>query len=377
MGTRAFDRVDGAGLAAFRAAFGVLLLVLVGRYFLNGWIDAQFYEPALFFPWPGLEWVRPWPWPRMHVHFAALGTLAAALTIGFFARWSAFLFGLGFTYVWLIDRTNYLNHYYLISLLCGILAVVPASRTVPRWGLWLLRFQVGLVYFFAGVAKLEPDWLLRGQPLRLWLAQSGWPPELALFFSWAGAAFDLAIPFLLLWRRTRLPAFGLLVVFHAATAVLFPIGLFPWVMVVAALAFFSPDWPRRLFRRTTAVSPQPARPSRAIVTALAVYALVQVLVPLRHALYPGDVLWTEEGFRFSWRVMLIEKTADARFFADDVAVRVEEYLTPVQARQMSTQPDLIRDFARLVSRRLGTPVRAEVWASLNGRPAARLIDVTR
>jgi hypothetical protein len=390
MGTRAFARVDASGYAAFRAAFGALLVVLVARYFLHGWIDAQFHEPRHFFPWPGLEGVRPWPRPWMHVHFAALGLLGVSLAAGWLPRVSALLFGLGFTYVWLIDRTNYLNHYYLISLLCGILAVVPAGRTVPAWGLGLLRFQVGVVYFFAGVAKLGEDWLLRGQPLRLWLLQTeGVPalhePGVAVALSWAGAAFDLAIPFLLLARRTRLASFGVLVLFHAATAVLFPIGLFPWVMVVAALVFFPPDWPRRLWGAPPAPTAPPARPSRALVAALAAYALLQVVLPFRHWLYPGDVLWNEEGFRFSWRVMLTEKAADARFFAEDLQtgrveeVRIEDYLTPVQARQMSTQPDLIRHFGRLLERRYRAGgrqvrVRPEVWASLNGRPAAPMTE---
>ena len=57
-------------------------------------------------------------------------------------------------------------------------------------------------------------------------------------FSWSGALYDLAIPFLLLWRRTRFLAFILVVVFHVLTRVLFPIGMFPYIMIVSALIFF-------------------------------------------------------------------------------------------------------------------------------------------
>ena len=39
---------------------------------------------------------------------------------------------------------------------------------------------------------------------------------------------------------------------------------------------------------------------------------IQFLLPLRHLLYPGNVNWTEEGFRFAWRVMLVEILPNAR-----------------------------------------------------------------
>ncbi|HXG62697.1 MAG TPA: HTTM domain-containing protein [Planctomycetota bacterium] len=376
-----FAPVDGTAVAVFRTVFGALLAIQVARYFLNGWIDAQFHEPRHFFPWPGLEWIRPWPRPWMHVHFAVLGGLAAAMAAGVQPRASAFLFGLGFTYAWLIDRANYLNHYYLISLLCGILAAIPSGRTLPAWAVALLRFQVGAVYFFAGLAKLQGDWLLRGQPLRMWLAEvEGIPglhaPGVAAALSVAAAAFDLSVPFFLRVRRTRAVAYGCAVVFHLATALLFPIGLFPWVMIAAGLVFFGGD-----LRPEGSCGRVPRSP--AILAAAAAYALIQVLVPLRAL--RGDALWAEQGFRFSWRVMLIEKGAEARFWAEDVAtgerlpVRVEDYLTPAQARQMRSQPDLLGAFARIVRLRFRgegreVRVRGEVWVSLNGRPASLLVD---
>lgn len=407
---RPFTPVDPAALAVFRIALGTLLVVLVARYFAYGWIDAQFTEPSRFFTWGGFEWVRPWAYPGMHVHFASLGILAACITVGLFTRPAALLFFLGFTYVHLIDKANYLNHYYLISLLTGLMVFLPVNacasldarlgfvrpRAVPAWTLWLLRFQVGVVYLFAGVAKLQADWLLRAQPLRLWLSHCTDLPVIgpmlgevwaAYLFSWASAAFDLAIPFLLLIRKFRPWAFASAVVFHVLTAVLFPIGLFPWIMIVCALVFFRPDWPRRFLpgrRHPKETSTVLVRPG--VVVLLGVYALLQIAIPLRCWLYPGDVHWTEEGFRFSWRVMVAEKTAHARFRvlnADtgerfDVAPR--DYLTPVQAHYMSGQPDMIRDFAVMIRREYEIKrggrieVRADVRAAVNGRPSRRLVD---
>ncbi len=409
-----FAPVDPASLVAFRVAFGLLMFVLVLRYFLHGWIDAQFHGPANFFPWPAFSWIHPWPRPWMRVHFAALGALALLIAAGLLCRASTILFFLGFTYVHLIDRTNYLNHYYLVSLLSLLMIFLPLGRAgsldaalgrvrplpaFPAWALGLLRFQVGAVYFFAGAAKLQSDWLFRAQPLRLWLAGAADLPIVgpllgetwvACFFSWASMLFDLTVPFLLLWPRSRSFAFVMVVVFHAATALLFPIGLFPWIMIVGALVFLPPGWPRRLLGRPVfrlpAIEPPRVAPGAAIRAVLALYVLLQIAIPLRHWALPGDVLWTEEGFRFAWKVMLVEKTGHARFHARDPhtgrtwEVPVADYLTPIQAHFMCTQADLVRDFARMVAedfqrRGLGwVEVRADVWVSVNGRPARRLTD---
>jgi vitamin K-dependent gamma-carboxylase len=381
------SNVNTRPLVLFRIAFGSVLVVLVARYFLHGWIDAQFHAPRTLFPWPGFEGVRPWPRPWMHVHFAALGLLAAGLAAGLFTRACAALFCAGFTYVHLIDRTTYLNHYYLVSLMTCLLAFLPLGkagsldvhwglvrgvRSFPAWVPAILRFQVGAVYVFAGIAKLQGDWLLRAQPLRLWLSTSAGgllaEPWVAFAMSWAGAAFDLALPALLLVRRTRPAAFALAVVFHAATALLFPIGLFPWIMLACLLVFRE---------AAPVVDVPPARRPRFVGALLATYALVQVVVPLRHWMWPGDVLWTEEGFRFSWRVMIAEKTAHARYrwvHADGrrSEVDVAAYLTPWQAHVVPAQPDLLRRFLALLreeARGRGEEVEAEVEVSLNGRPA--------
>ncbi len=393
--------VDPASLVVFRAAFGLLMFVLVVRYFAHGWIDAQFHEPSCFFPWPGFEWVRPWPRPWMHVHFAALGALALLVAAGLCTRPAALLFGAGFTYVHLVDRTNYLNHYYLAGLLCLLLAIAPPCRLGPRsaapaWTVWLFRFQVGAVYFFAGLAKLQEDWLLRAQPLRLWLAHAAdvplagpllARPETAAAFSWAGMLFDMAVPFLLLCRRTRAIAFAALVAFHAVTAVLFPIGLFPWIMVVGALVFLPPGWPRAWFRSPVPALPAALPPPRpALRVLLGAWVLLQVAIPLRHGPVRTEQLWSEEGAHFSWRIMVAEKTGHARFTARDRAGRIWElragdYLTPVQEHFMAFQPDLVRDFARFLARDLRgkgagpVEIRAEAWATMNGRPARRLVDL--
>ena len=270
----------------------------------------------------------------MHAHFIALGLLSLGIATGYRPRLCAALFCIIFTYVELLDRATYLNHHYLMSLISFLLAVLPVHRgTVPVWTLWVVRAQIGVVYVFAGVAKLNPDWLLHALPMRIWLYQRGNVPLIgpllqetwvAYAMSWGGVLFDLAIVPALLWRRTRPFAYSALVTFHLATWVLFPqLGVFPWLMIGLSLVFFDPDWPRRLLRLLRVRSGRPSLgtlspqsrswQTQAMVVALALFAAVQLALPLRHFAYPGNVRWNEEGYRFAWRVMLTEKVGFVQY----------------------------------------------------------------
>jgi vitamin K-dependent gamma-carboxylase len=408
-------RVDCAGPAVFRVLFGVVMTWAVARYFAHGWIEAQLERPTFFFAYEGLAWVRPLPAPWMRVLFAALGACSVLVALGLWYRPAIALVTVGFTWAHLCDKTNYLNHYHLVSLVSFLMCFVPldralslAARRRPErataglhpWGIGLLRFQVGAVYVFAGLAKLQGDWMARGQPLATWLSASEGVPLVgpilgerwvALGASWAAAAFDLAIPFLLVWRRTSAFAFAAAVVFHVATAVLFPIGLFPVFMLVFATVLLPADWPRRLLvrRAPPRPTPTPAEPlPGAARLALVAWALVQVVVPLRFLVLPGDVLWAERGFRFSWRVMLVDKTGTSRFRLKDPATGVEREVDPraeltfVQDRQMSTQPDMLLQYARHLAAveraRVGrdVEVRVDAFVAFNGRPSRRLVDPT-
>ncbi len=251
-------QVDGASVAAFRVIFGLLGILVVVRFFAHGWIGPLYVEPDHHFTYLGFGWVRPWPGWGMQAHFIALGVLSLGIAAGYRPRLCAALFCTGFTYVELLDRATYLNHYYLMSLASLLLALLPVHRgSVSLWTIWVLRAQIGVVYVFAGVAKLNPDWLLHALPMRIWLYGHGDLPLIgpllqeiwvAYAMSWGGALFDLAIVPALLWRRTRPFAYGALVAFHLATWALFPqLGVFPWLMIGLSLVFFDPGWPRRLF----------------------------------------------------------------------------------------------------------------------------------
>ena len=438
--------VSIAWLAAFRVLFGGAMCVSMLRFIGYGWIDEFFLNPPLHFKYWGFAWVEPLPRGAMHALFWVLAALALAVTVGFRHRVAAALFAVGFTYLQLVDVATYLNHYYLASLLCVLLACAPADgafsvdalldRTrrrsaVPGFWLYLFRFQIGVVYTFAGLAKAQSDWLLHAQPLRIWLGSHTdlpvlgpaftWP-GVPLAMSWAGFLFDSTIAWWLLSNRTRRFAYPVLIVFHTLTSILFPIGMFPVIMTIAALVFFPPEWPIALFAkvrraigqvgrrpegsgetelRATALrtrdegdSPIPIQDQRAtartipswLVAMTAVYCVVQIAVPLRFLAYGGNVLWHEQGMRFSWRVMVREKNASLTYIVREKNTGRVRHVTPrsyvnrVQEREFSTQPDLILQLAHHIrddfERRGFGPVevRVDAVASLNGRRLARMID---
>ena len=179
-----FNPVDISFLVFFRILFGGIMLWEVYRYFTYGWITRYFIEPAINFTYYGFSWVKPWPGRGMYIHFFVLGLAAACVMVGFLYRIAAPVFFLAFTYSFLLEQTRYLNHFYLVCLISFLMCFLPAERAfsvdallrrkirsavAPAWTLWLLRVQVGIPYFYGGIAKLNSDWIHGGEPMRTWL----------------------------------------------------------------------------------------------------------------------------------------------------------------------------------------------------------------
>lgn len=272
--SKLYQPVDGASLAVFRIAFGALLLWDVVEFFLHDWIGFMFIRPQFHFTYYGFDWVQPASGAGMYLVFAVLGLLAFLVMIGLFYRIAITLFLILFTYVFLLDQTEYLNHFYFVILLNILLVFVPAnrvyaldaliwprktgdSRHVYAWNVWVVRVQMEIMLIFAGIVKINPDWLAL-QPLSMWLAQSRdlvviGPYLMESWFIAIGAygviLLHVAGAPLLLWRRTRLPVFLVYVLFHVSNAVFFNIGIFPWLTIAGTTIFFATDWPRIWVRR--------------------------------------------------------------------------------------------------------------------------------
>ena len=416
--------VDGASLAVVRIGLGLLIAIEALNYLTSDWIERSFLDPAFHFTYAGFGWVQPWPGVGMYLHFAALALLGLLLALGVAHRVAAPLLAIGFAYVFLLDKAEYLNHFYAAILFLVLIAVTPADRalslrarrhperprTVPTWAVWILRFQVGVIYAYAGLAKLGDDWLA-GEPMSTWLLSSSDLPlvgsllageHAGLLFSWAGAAYDLAIVPLLLWPRTRAPAFALVVAFNLTNWIIFDIGIFPPMMIAATSIFLDPGWPRALIRRTSELlgrtprdDPEPVGAAavarspvgRMLVPLLTAWIAVQLMVPLRHHLYPGLVHWSEEGHRFSWHMKLRQKDGLATFYAVDPAtgdrreLELDGLITERQHIRASYQPDMLAQLARRLADRerradRESAIRVTAPISLNGRPASLLVDPT-
>ncbi len=414
-----FQAVDISSLAFFRIVFGLILCWEVTRYYSHDWIERYWIDPDYFFTFDGFHWIQPWEGNLMYVHFFFLGVLAVFITLGLFYRISSILFFLGFTYVFLLDQSNYLNHFYLISLLSFIMIFVDAHRqfsidsvlypqlksdVIPAWMVWILRLQLGIVYFYGGIAKMNTDWL-SGYPLRYWLAaKTDFPVIGSLFteewmvllFAYSGLLLDLLITPFLIWKKTRPYAFAAITLFHLMNSELFLIGIFPWFMMFATTIFFEPDWFRKMiskldryqhFRKMEVkkLGSYFIKSKQLVFYGFCLYLIVQMTVPLRHFFMEGYVSWTEVGHKFSWHMKLRNKDARARFIVKDLdsgeefKVNPKDLLSSRQRRKMSTRPDLILQFAHILDKEFekrGHPnvaVYARITASLNGRKDQPLI----
>ncbi|HTE09790.1 MAG TPA: HTTM domain-containing protein [Chitinophagaceae bacterium] len=417
-----YGNVHIAPLAFFRIALGAVLFISSIRFIAHGWVKDFYITPRFHFPFYGFEWIRALPPVAMYALYGCMVLGAFMIAAGLYYRTGVILFLLSFVYAEMIDKTYYLNHYYLVSVLVLLLAFVPANRYfsidvlrkpglkrthVPAWTINIFKWQLAIIYIYAGLSKINADWLIHAMPLKIWLPANQFIPVIgrwlalpvtAVLFSWCGMLFDLSIVFFLLNRRTRFLGYILVIIFHLLTAVIFQIGMFPYIMLAATTIFFSEHFHQRMLGSLSALRPSlrrgdiprvyvsPAGYKQAGIFFFSMYFFLQLLAPIRFLLYPGKLLWTEEGYRFSWRVMLMEKGGTTFFHIVDPATgkRIEvnnrDFLTGYQERMMETQPDMMLQYAKLLKKefeQMGIQhagVQVESYVTLNGSGSRLFID---
>ena len=415
--TNLFQPVDNSFLILFRVLFGGIMFWEVTRYFRYGWIYRYWMEPYFNFSYAPFNF-KPLPGDGMFVLWLILGALAICITIGLFYRVSATLFFLLFTYTYLLEQARYLNHFYLVVLISFLMIFLPAHRNfsvdmriwkrirkplAPLWTLWLIRFIIAVPYFFGGVAKINPDWL-QGYPMAMWLnpdfpiiGQFFEEQWMVLFISYSGLLLDLLIVPFLIWKKSRWPAFIFITLFHLMNSQLFSIGIFPWFMIGATTMFFPPGWPRKALqlisnkvkslgtKELESYSEPSAQSRKVIIGGLALFIALQVLLPLRHWLIPGNVHWTEGGHRYAWHMKLRSKDGFTDFFlvnkanGEEIVIDVEGYIQSWHHDDMNCMPYMIWEFAQFLKEEYGrmgidVAVYVDAWGSLNGRPLQRIIE---
>ncbi len=404
---RSRTKVSSASIRFLCRTMGALLVLSSTRFWLKGWLEELNNKPQHYIPFYRLDFGGP---PSETLVYSVYFTLILCGLAMFFSLASRAAAGLACVLLFWVqtwDATNYLNHYALLVILLGMLAMAPChgrrdqNDTIDLRWVNIFRAQLACVYIFAAFAKLGSDWLRYGQPLDLWLRAHWDMPILGPFFSWswgplimswAGFIYDATIVFFLCKSKTRPFAYIAVIVFHVMTSLLFNIGMFPWIMILATTVFFPPDWPEHLKFRSAVKSRFHFQKASAITLGkqyLLAYCFffLQITTASRHYFLPGNVLWNDDGMRLSWRVMVREKSGSLTYIVHDQDsgrisnVNPHEYLEWRQVAEMSARPAMIVLFAKKLEAILqngdGTrrfQIFADSHASLNGRRRSRMVN---
>jgi len=405
-----FQPTDIAPLIVFRIFLGFLLFAETFGAICTGWVTNVMVKPEFTFSHIGFEWLQPLPGNGMYFYFLIMSFLGLGVMAGYKYRWSLGLFSLMWAGAYLMQKESYNNHYYLLLLVCVIMLFLPANRyfsmdakakpqlkatAIPQWCTWVMILQIAIVYNFAVVSKLYPQWL-DGTFIRLLLGRDHHPEFLKglfsqswfhLFISWSGIIFDLLIVPMLLWKKTRNIAFISSLIFHLFNAVVLQIGIFPFFALSFVVFFYPPETIRKLFfkrKPTIQIETAPLPKQKPLLYFFAFYFVIQLLLPLRHFMIKGDVLWTEEGHRLSWRMMLRQRDGHVTFRIVDHKSGLESYydyskLTPKQQNFIATKPDGIWQMAQRIKKEYAAKgqkisIFVNDMVSVNGGEYATFID---
>ena len=406
-----FKNIDNSPLIVFRIFFGFLISCESFGAIITGWVKRVLIEPKFTFSFIGFEWLQPLPGFGMYFYFVLMGFFGLAIMLGYRYRIAIIVYTILWAGAYFMQKSSYNNHYYLLLLISFLMIFLPANKyasldvkqnrvseekTMPYWISLLFIIQVGIVYVFASLAKFYPDWLdgtftknlLSGttsRPFFLELFSQKW---FYLFIAYAGILFDLLIVPFLLFKKTRTLALIASVIFHIFNSITLQIGIFPFFALTFALFFYEPETIRRLFLRKKPKLEdenlsQNLYGKRIVYFLMIPYLIIQIALPLRHHFIEGDVLWTEEGHRLSWRMMLRERNGYITIQIKDLktgSVSIYNYrknLTNKQAQNLATKPDFIWQYCQRIKEEYkGKPIAIYIDCknSINRKEYKSLID---
>lgn len=377
------EPVSNYALISFRIIFGLLLCIHVASALVSGAVFHNYIEPPFTFNYIGFDFLQPLPGYGMYAYFIFMFMLAAMIMAGAWYRLAITTFSMMWTILYLMQKANYNNHYYLMLLLCWIMVFMPANRLYSvdvkrkvvtetyycqRRCIFLFIAQLAIVYFFAAISKIDSDWFsgkylaiqFSGQSQRFisgYFYRQEW---FRLFICYGGFLFDLLIVPLLLWKKTRNAAFIAACLFHLFNAYTFRIGIFPFLSIALLLFFFEQSFIQRKFfalssKQIAAELPVSGFRNVSLI-ASGIYILFQLLIPMRSWLFPGNVYWTEEGYRMSWKMMMRTKSGSVYFKVVNPAkkeiwkIEPAKIFKPDKILWLSTSPDIIWQYAQRINK---------------------------
>ena len=259
-----WEEVPAETLVIFRVLWGLIMCYETYTYIAGGYGKLLYIvDLKIHFPYYGFEWIKPLPGNGMYILLWLMVAASLGISIGFYYRICSFAFFVMFTFLFLQEMTLYLNHFYLICLISFLFTFLDLGDcysvdslfkkekkyTLPYWNLWILKTLIFIVYTYAGLAKVNEDWL-RGEPLLHWLPKRKniyifgkllEYPWTAIMFSYCGLLLDMFIAPALYVPYLRPLGFIALIFFHSMNKVIFNIGVFPWVMLASTIVFVDPS----------------------------------------------------------------------------------------------------------------------------------------
>ena len=407
-----FKQIDNSALIVFRVCFGLLVFLESFGAILTGWINRILITPEFTFSFIGFEWLQPLPGYWMYVYYVVMGLFGLFVMLGYKYRLSIIAFTVMWAATYFMQKSSYNNHYYLLILLSAIMAFLPANtyfsvdakrkpsikkQSMPQWCSLVFIVQMGIVYTYASIAKMYPDWLdatvveilMKSKQNYYFIGDILQQHWVHYVIAYSGIIFDLFIVPLLLWKPTRKYAFFVSVCFHLFNSIVFQVGIFPYMSLALMLFFFEPETIRniffkkkKLFQKNDVILPKRKTYFKLLFF---IYFSVQLLLPLRHWVIQDDVIWTEEGHRLSWRMMLRAKSGTVSYKIVDKAngktipIKLEDYLSKKQRNGASTKPDVIWQFSQYLKQKFkeegkDVSVYVNCKVKVNGKPFQQLIN---
>ncbi len=413
------EPIDNSPLIVFRIVIGFVMAADAFGGMATGWTYQAFIEPNFTFNFIGLDFLQLFVGKPMYVIYTLFGICGLMIAFGAYYRVSTFVAAILWSIIYFAQKTNYNNHYYLLMLLCWAMFFVPAhqyfaydakhkpkirSLTCPRWSILFFVTQLFIVYTYASIAKMYPDWV-NGDPFQIWFStKSNYPiigqilqsHQVHIFLAYSGILFDLLVIPMLIWRKTRWFAVVASLGFHLFNSIVFQVGTFPYLMIGSMILFFPPEQVRGWFFKSkpaltdfehskNKVIPKTIQ-NKFTLGILGIYFFIQIVLPLRHYAFPGDVMWNEEGHRYAWRMMLRAKTGSVSFRVinnntqESWTVQPTEFVTYKQAWALAIQPDMLWQFVQFLKKEYAKKgitnisIYANSSVKINHRPSQIFID---